>query len=71
MNTPTEAEFRATGWTKEAINYPISGGALAVRCERNGIHPDQAPRTWRYAPNEIVRQELERAALSVNKGTDK
>lgn len=55
-------EFRQSGWTREAINHPLNDAQVAVRCGRNGIPVDKAPRTWRYAPNALVAAELQRAA---------
>lgn len=48
---PTDAEFRATGYTAAARDFPLSDDAFARKCALNGVSPDQAPATWRYAPN--------------------
>lgn len=62
---PTEEEFRATGWTKNAINFPISEAAVKVRCSYNGITIEQAPKTWWYAPNAWVQADLEKKAAAL------
>lgn len=62
MSVPTEEEFRASGWTKAAANFPLSEGAVKVRCAYNGITIEQAPRTWWYAPNAYVQADLESKA---------
>ncbi len=62
MSVPTEEEFRQTGYTANAINFPMSDAALYKLCEFNGISLEQAPKTWRYAPNEAVRQFWEKKA---------
>lgn len=66
MSVPTEEDFRATGWTVDAVNYPISDAAFAYRCRFNNIDPALAPPTWHYAPNEWVQQDLETKAQEPN-----
>lgn len=55
----SEKEFRDTGYTKNAINFPLSDAAFKRKCIFNGAVPEQAPRTWRYAPNAICQREWE------------
>lgn len=59
---PTEKEFRDTGYTANAANFPLSEGAFACLCAWNGIAPDRAPKTWRYSPNAFCRDAWERVA---------
>ena len=62
----SEAEFRKAGYTGNAINFPLSEAAFRAKCKWNGIDPKDAPRVWRYAPNEWCRQFFEqRAKMSV------
>lgn len=63
---PTEAEFRAAGYTANAIKYPLSDGAVAYLCKFNGA-PDGwiPPRAWRYAPNAACQTMLERNAAAL------
>lgn len=64
MTVPTEEEFRAAGFTKAAINFPLSRRAFVWLCQFNGIAPAKAPRAWQYAPNAYMQQYLDkRAAL--------
>ena len=71
----TEEKFRATGYTINALKYPLSDVGVASLCRFNGITPAQAPQTWRYAPNEYMRRwrenqgRLEQMALNPGKGT--
>lgn len=59
---PSDAEFRACGYTGEAAKYPLSDRAFLWLCRWNGISPELAPRTWRYAPNAFVQASLDRKA---------
>ena len=56
---PTEAEFRQSGYTANAINFPLTAAAFAEKCRWNGVDPAIAPRAWRYAPNEWCRRYWE------------
>lgn len=49
--TPTDEEFRKTGYTAAARNYPLGEEAFRRKCAFNGVDPSVAPTTWRYAPN--------------------
>lgn len=67
MSQPTETEFRAIGYTKNAINFPLSEAAVAELCTFNGIAIEQLPNSaWRYAPNAIVQAYWERKAKERN-----
>lgn len=49
------AHFRAAGFTRDAINYPLSERAYLWRCQFNGALPGKTPWTWRYAPNAYMQ----------------
>jgi hypothetical protein len=59
-----EAEFRQTGYTAAALNYPLSDAGFRSLCAYNGIQPEKAPRTWRYSPNAEVQCAREAAAMT-------
>ena len=62
---PTDAEFRAVGYTPAAAGYPLSDAAFKWLCEVwNGCTTDQAPRAWRYAPSRSARDAIEQYAAS-------
>jgi hypothetical protein len=62
---PTEAEFRAAGFTADAVNYPLSDAAVAWLCQFNGAPNGWTPpRAWRYAPNPAMQATLERNAAA-------
>lgn len=65
-DVPTEAEFRAAGFTAAAINYPLSDAAVAWLCKFNGA-PDGwvPPRAWRYAPNAWCQANAEKKAAEM------
>lgn len=63
LRVPTKEEIRAVGWSGDVTRFPLSPAAFAYRCRVNGITPMQIPNfAWLYAPNEWVRQDLERKA---------
>ena len=62
VDAPSPEEFRATGFTADAVNYPHSEAGFAWLCRFNGIRPDQAPRTWRYASSEQMRTYIQSKA---------
>jgi len=55
--TPTDAEFRAAGWTPDAVNYPLSDEAYAYRLKYNGVTSSNNE-AWKYAPNAWVQNDL-------------
>ena len=57
-NPPTEACFRAAGFTVKALQYPRSEAALRALCAFNGLDLDRhnIPRAWAYYPNEGMRE---------------
>lgn len=59
-DVPSEAAFRAAGFTAAAAHFPLSLEAYERRCVFNGVRPDQAPFAWRYAPNATTQAQLER-----------
>lgn len=63
-SAPSPAEFRASGFTEAAINYPLSDRAFGWLCKFNGIATDRAPRSWRYAPNPTMQAWLDRAGAT-------
>lgn len=59
-STPTEQELRETGYTLDALNYPLSPEAFAELCKFNNVPAGYAvPHSWRYAPNSYVQQYWE------------
>jgi hypothetical protein len=61
----THDMFRAAGFTLAAIQYPLSEAAVAWLLKFNGA-PDgwKSPHAWRYAPNQTMRETLERNAVA-------
>ncbi|MEQ1614466.1 MAG: hypothetical protein ABL904_17095 [Hyphomicrobiaceae bacterium] len=66
MTIPTEADFRKVGYTADAINYPLSEAAIALKAKLNGVTPDQLSPANRYAPNDWVQLDLEARAKNEN-----
>ena len=58
---PTPADFRAAGFTADAINYPRPLAALIALKRFNGL-PDDAsvPAAWGYFPNAWYRDNWQR-----------
>lgn len=54
---PTEAEFRSSGWSSDALNFPLSDQAYAYRLRYNGINASDNE-AWKYAPNAWVQNDL-------------
>ncbi len=54
--------FRMSGFTAEAIKYPLSERAYLWLCKFNGAKPGETPWTWRYAPNPLMQASLDRDA---------
>lgn len=48
--------------TGEARNYPRDEFAFRLLCAFNGVKPEQAPKAWRYFPNEWVSEAWKRVA---------
>lgn len=61
---PTTEEFRATGYTAEAVNYPLSRRAFEWLCRFNGISHFDAPLTWQWAPNAYMQKYLDERAVA-------
>ncbi len=59
---PSDAEFREAGFTGAAREFPLSDAACAWLAAFNGVKIEQMPRAWRYAPNEWMRDYLEKQA---------
>lgn len=51
---------RDAGFTTAALAFPRSERGLTAICAFNGIKPEQAPRGWRYYPNEPTMRAWER-----------
>lgn len=60
----TDEQFRAAGYSADARKYPLTPLAMQAKCAFNGVTMDQAPDAWWYAPNPIMQQYWEVAALS-------
>lgn len=58
----SDEEFRAGGRTGEARNHPLSEAGFMWLCAFNGVPPENAPRTWRFASNAYMRGFIEEAA---------
>lgn len=48
---PTAEEFRAVGYTADAVRFPLWPDAQVIKAELNGIAMEAMPEAWRYAPN--------------------
>lgn len=65
---PTDEEIRATGWTGEVTQYPLTVNGYLARCEYNGANPEQPPNNaWYYAPNQVVQTTLEKSVKNAKK----
>lgn len=53
---------RDAGFTSEALRYPRTDHDLALICAFNNCRPEQAPRGWRYFPNEGTMRAWRRVA---------
>lgn len=60
--TPTDAEFRAAGFTAAARDYPRSEIALRLLCAFVGVDPAEAPPAWWFHPNAGSRDAWTRVA---------
>ncbi len=60
--TLTDDEFRATGFTGAARQYPRSLRGFRWICEFNGATTDNAPKTWRFASNKYMLDYVEAKA---------
>lgn len=60
--TPTPEDFRAAGFTADAINYPRTEAGFLWLCKFNGCPPEKAPRAWRYASSKGMLEQVERLA---------
>ncbi|AXQ69852.1 hypothetical protein HOU03_gp416 [Caulobacter phage CcrSC] len=60
--TPAEvaACFRLTGFPAAAEQFPHTEAGYLWLCRFNGVDPDKAPWTWRYASSEAMRAYIER-----------
>lgn len=64
--TPTDAEFRASGYTGAARNFPLSDAGARWIAEWNGVGFEIMPAAWRYAPNAGMHAWIEKlAALGI------
>lgn len=60
---PTEQEFRDVGFTKHAVNHPLSDRAIAWVRKFNGVPEGyKEPRAWHYAPNQYMQTMVEQLA---------
>ena len=59
MADPTEADFRAAGFTAAARAFPLSAGAQQWLADFNGVAVAAMPDAWRFAPNAWMRDWLE------------
>ena len=62
MSTPTDADFRAAGFTGAARAFPLSAVAQQWVANFNGVEVGAMPDAWRFAPNAWMRDWLEREA---------
>lgn len=56
---PTEAEFRAVGFTAAAADHPLSEAGCAIIAEHNGVRVEQLPRAFRYSSNAYMHLWIE------------
>lgn len=56
---PTEADFRAAGFTADAVNFPLSERACRYVAKFNGVPEEKMPRAWQYAPNAYMQKWLD------------
>jgi hypothetical protein len=59
---PTPDEFRAVGFTADAVNYPRDDLAWLMLAAFNNVRPDQIPAAARYFPNEATKAAWDRVA---------
>jgi hypothetical protein len=53
---------RDAGFTERALKFPRDEFALELLCAFNGASPSNAPRGWRYFPNEGTAKAWGRVA---------
>ena len=62
--TPTPEQFRAVGFTANAVNYPLSPAGQAIIAEHNGVTVDRMPEAFRYSSNVYMHAWIEALALA-------
>lgn len=53
-------DFRKTGRTDNAINYPLTKYGQVIMAMHNGVTVEQLPATFRYASNAYMQSWLNR-----------
>lgn len=56
FETPTIDEFRSTGYTHFASEYPLSCLAVAAKAEFCGLNVEDLPNTFKFAPNQYCHE---------------
>lgn len=64
MQTPTDEDFRAIGFTGLARGYPRDDLALAMFAAWNGVTPDKLSPAMRYFPNAETARAWGRVAMA-------
>lgn len=59
---PTEAEFRAAGFTDAARAFPLSERAGRWLARFNGVPYERMPPAWHFAPNAYMLEYCEARA---------
>jgi hypothetical protein len=59
-------EFRASGYTAAARQFPLSDAAKEWLARFNGVAVERMPAAWHYAPNEYMRAEMESRAAALD-----
>ena len=59
-DAPTHDDFRQLGFTGDAAQFPRTERQFLMICAWAGLDPALAPATWRYFPNQSVREAWER-----------
>ena len=56
----SEINFRAVGFSNQAINFPLSLSGQQIIAMHNGVHADQLPEAARYSSNAYMHKWIER-----------
>ena len=64
--TPTPEQFRAVGFTADAVNYPLSYAGQCIIAEHNGVSVESLPEAFRYSSGPYMHRWIEALGAVAN-----